>query len=118
MLPRLFGPALNAEGFLQRFLHGGNHCSVGKCRELGVARGVIAVAVRVDHQERKVRGLGAQELGDDSDGIDRTRTSVHEQRAGRAEDQIEERLLVMGAAGLAQDVKGGIVFVNLPVGDF
>src|ERR1700676_3765998 len=46
------------------------------------------------------------------------RTGIPEQRALFAEEQIEERFFVVGASGLAEDVKIPVVLVDLPFGIF
>ena len=119
----LLGPLGDAEGLLLRLDGGGNQRGVGHAVEALVAGGVVAVRVGVGHDERDGVALVAlQPLGDqllrDGGGVARARAGVHQQGALAAEEKIEEGLLVIGAAGFAEDVEIGIVFVDLPVGNF
>ena len=99
----------------------------GSAANCASPRRVIAVRVRVDHHERHwfVAFLGGP-LRHQIEDHRRCRNhaaralfrhaGVLEQRLVLAKDQIEERLLGVDAAGLAQDVEVLVVRVHLPVG--
>ena len=81
------------------------------------------MGVRVRDHEWDGVALGSLEpLRDqllcDRGGVARARAGIDQERALAAEEKVEEGLLVMRAAGFAEDVKVGIVLVNLPVGHF
>src|SRR5258706_7418584 len=90
----------------------------GPVGELRVAGDVIPVAVRVNHDERNTRALvGLQPAVNQA--VHRfadprvSGSSIPEQRPLRAKDQIQERLFVVTAAGLAKDEEGRVVFLNI-----
>jgi hypothetical protein len=95
---------------------------VGLILKLGVAGSVVAVAVGV-HDEQGDGGavIAFEPFGDDVlddfAGSGLTGAGVLEEGAVAAKDEIEKRLLIVGAPGLAEDVEVLIVFVDLPVRD-
>ena len=122
MLPGCVGPLRDAEGLLLRLDGGGDQRGVGQAIEAFVTRGVVAVRVGVGHDEWDgVAVVALQPFRDqllrDGGGVARARAGVHEQGAVTAEEEVEEGLFVVGAAGFAEDVEIGIVFVDLPIGN-
>ena len=118
----LLGPRGDAEGLLRGLDGGGDQRGVGESVEGLVAGGVVAMRVGVSDDEGDGLALIAlQPAGDqllrDGGGIARARAGVYEQCALIPEEEVEEGLLVVGAAGFAEDVEVGIVFVDLPIGN-
>ncbi len=98
-----------------------NHRGLRRRSERGVARRVVAVAVRMSDDERQraaaVRGRPtATCVGDGRRDVGAFRAGVDEQRAVSSEEQVEERLLEIRAARLAEDEEVLVVFVRLEIG--
>ena len=117
-----FGPLGEAKGLLDHGEIEGDEFVVGIFIKLRVAGDVIAMAVGVD--DHSLDGLAAfakepaiDHLIIDSFHIDLASAGVNEGYFVVAEDDVEEGLFVVGAAGFAEDVEVWIVFVDLPVGD-
>ncbi len=92
----------------------------GSSFELGVAGDVIAVRVRVRHDEgHRVASVSLQPARDDTlhhlVDIGAAGAGVEHEDPGLAEDQIEKRLLVVRAARLPEDDEIGVVLVHLEV---
>ena len=117
------GPVFDAERLAVGIHGGGDEGGIGHAGEALVAGGVVSVGVGVDHHQRNAFTLFARQplrdqLAGDLGGIARARAGIDQQRPFAAEQQVEERLFVVGAAALAQDVEAGVVFVHLPAGKF
>ncbi len=116
------GPVLDAERLAVGF-HGGRN--EGGIRHVGktlVSGGVVAVRVRVDHDQGDALTLFARQPPRDQlvrhgGGIARARSGIDQHRAFAAEQEIQERLFVVDAAAFPEDIEVGVVFVDLPVGN-
>ena len=101
---------------------GAHHGGVGTAGELAVAGDVVAVAVGVQHQQLvAVAGMGGQPAGQQAvhGGAQREElllrggAGVHQQRPVVAEQQVQERRLVVDRLVLAQDHGVVVVAVDL-----
>src|SRR5712692_349739 len=110
-------PRSDREELLQRFGRRGDERGVERVLELGIAGGVIAVAVGVHDEQRKLEAAVGRRpvrhrLADGVRHVRRLRSGVHEEGAPAAEEEIEERLLEIRAARLAEDHEVVVVLVG------
>ena len=120
IFPKAVGPMRDIEGLHGRFDGERHDGGVGAGAKLGVAGNMIVVRMRVaDNQRRRFSVIAPGPLVDDARNRGRdvrfTRAGVDQQGLFAAEEKIQEGLLVIDAAVLAQNVEVGIVGVNLPL---
>ncbi len=114
------GPSDDSGGFLKLGRRRRDELHARHSLKLLVTGGVIAVAMRMDHDQRDrrviflLRPFGEQ-IHDERRRLYLARPGVLEQGFILTEDQIQKRLFGVYAAGLAQDVEVVVVGVDLPV---
>jgi hypothetical protein len=69
------------------------------------------------HYQRKIPLLADDPLHDPG-RVAVARAGIHQQRPLAPEDQIQERLLIVGAPRLAEYIEGRVVLMHLPVQHF
>ena len=121
----LLGPAGEAEERLHRVELARDHGGVGPVRELTVTGHVIAMPVGVgDDQLVALARMLAEPVGDQPvDSLSQRelgsvgcRASVEQQGSVIAEEQVQERRLVVDRLALAQDDRVLVVVVHLDLG--
>jgi hypothetical protein len=88
--------------------------------QLRVAGSVVGVGVRVSNDEWNARSIVTQKPAVNGElqrwgDVSFARAGVKDECTVFAEEEIDEGLFVVGAAGLTEDVKVGVVFVDLPL---
>ena len=84
---------------------------------------MIAVRMGVNDHQRDGRLViplapGGENGGNSAGSIRFPRAGIFQQSAVFSEDQVKERLFVVGTAGLAKDIEIFVVLMNLPVWNF
>ena len=116
------GPVGDAECFLRGFDGRRDQRYVRHARESFVAGYVVPMAVRVGDYKRDGATLilgepSRDQLLSELGRVAFAGAGVDQQGSLLAENQVEERFLVMRAPGFTEDVEGRVVFVYLPCGE-
>lgn len=114
------GPVVNAKELRDVLWLRSNHGRVWQRGKLRVSRYVIAVRVGVGHDERghlaaMTIGPALQRVPHGAGDVGILRSAIEQESPPVAEQQIQERLLVVGAAGLAKNEQIGVVLVQVKV---
>ena len=114
------GPVVNAKELRDVLWRRSDHCRVWQRGKLRVSGYVITVRMGVGHDERwhlaaMPIGPALQRVAHGAGDVGILRSAIEQERPPIAKQQIQERLLVVGAAGLAKNEQVGVVLVQVKV---
>ena len=114
------GPVVNAKELRDVLWRRSDHCRVWQRGKLRVSGYVITVRMGVGHDERwhlaaMPIGPALQRVAHGAGDVGILRSAIEQESPPVAEQQIQERLLVVGAAGLAKNEQVGVVLVQVKV---
>src|ERR1700687_4502615 len=116
----VFRPMRDSEELLRSFHGQGHKRGMGTRSKLGISGGMVVMRMRVPDNECRdialsLHGPLLEQFGHRASHVRLSGTGIDQERFFLAEQQIEERLLVIHASVFAENVEIGIIRVDLPL---